>query len=239
MPSGSSCVLIDSPASVKESRYRSNSIKRRSRSSTITAPRLESTARPADSILPPLPFETDATFHQEIDAEIESGRDCTTPTTLQRRVTPYYSEPPPPASSTLQRRPTPYYNRTRQLEVDITPPADSISLAPSTRSFRSLGLRLRSRPSRPALAEPISSSSHSTPIPRPILDALSSQSRAGTAQGQGDSDRVRKILEWREEVDENGELARLEERMIKHVEREREALRDMGRRDGGSTDAAH
>jgi hypothetical protein len=33
-------------------------------------------------------------------------------------------------------------------------------------------------------------------------------------------------------VDENGELARLEERMIKHVERERETLRDMGRREG-------
>jgi len=44
-------------------------------------------------------------------------------------------------------------------------------------------------------------------------------------------DRAKKVLEWRSEVEENGDLARLEEKMTKHIEREKEWIRSIPQRD--------
>ena len=110
------------------------------------------------------------------------------------------------------------------------------------RSVRSISTSLRPCLSKPKLnlAEPVSST---TPLPVvPILSTLSArENEAGErrAAAGGQVDKQKKIHEWRTEVEENGDLARLEERIIKHVEREREALRDLGRREGsgGSTNS--
>lgn len=90
-------------------------------------------------------------------------------------------------------------------------------------SFR--GLSLRPKKSRPRLnlPQPISSTTH---LPaRPLLDELTALGGA-TGDGSGNpEEKAKKVLEWRSEVEENGELARLEEKMTRHVEREKEWIR--------------
>lgn len=104
------------------------------------------------------------------------------------------------------------------------------------RSVRSLSTSLRPRLSKPKLnlAEPVSSS---TPVPVvKVLSALSAresgQRRAAGTAGHGEKEKDKKIYEWRTEVEENGDLARLEEKILKHVELEREKLREMSKREG-------
>jgi hypothetical protein len=112
-----------------------------------------------------------------------------------------------------------------------TPPASHRTSVATTlgmsmsmgKSFR--GLSLRPKKSRPRLNLPQPVSSATCPPPRPILDELTAM-EVSTVE-----DRAKKVLEWRSEVEENGDLARLEEKMTKHVEREKEWIRSIPRRD--------
>jgi hypothetical protein len=49
----------------------------------------------------------------------------------------------------------------------------------------------------------------------------------------GAEEKARKVLEWRSDVEENGDLAALEEKMTRHVEREKEWMRIVKKREEG------
>lgn len=105
--------------------------------------------------------------------------------------------------------------------VKLAPRRTSVSTSIGM-SFRSLTLRPKKSKPKLNLPQPISSTTRLPP--RPLLDeltALEQQTSLGSV-GPGADDKARKVLEWRSEVLENGDLAALEEKMTKHVEREKE-----------------
>jgi hypothetical protein len=169
-------------------------------------------------------LEVDDTLSEESDDEEDSLAHDTAPPSYLQEINRSFDQSQGPNVATGSSRPT------------TNTVTETKCLA---RSVRSLSSSLRPRLSKPKLnlPEPVSST---TPVPvAKILSALSAreagQRRAAGGQGHGPGDKERKIKEWRTEVEENGDLARLEERIIKHVERERETLRDMGRREGSGT----
>ncbi|WRT66608.1 uncharacterized protein IL334_003567 [Kwoniella shivajii] len=118
------------------------------------------------------------------------------------------------------------------------PKAENSSSAMQGVSKSSFGLSLRSSirsrsTSRSRL--PVSSAGNgvsSSDIPvvaEPVLNALLARETPVAGIG-GDKDKVRKVLEWRDEVGENGELAKLEDRMRGFVSEERERVRVIGRK---------
>lgn len=116
-------------------------------------------------------------------------------------------------------------------------PASTSETSCIAKSVRSISTSLRPRPSKSKLQlpQPVSSSTPA-PIPR-ILSALTARDvtqRRLTTTADASVAKQRKITDWRSEVEENGDLARLEERIVKHLEREKETIRDMGRREGCS-----
>ena len=88
-------------------------------------------------------------------------------------------------------------------------------------------MTLRPKKSKPRLNLPQPVSSTTRLPPRPLLDELTALEQQATLSSMlpGAEDKARKVLEWRSEVEENGDLAALEEKMTKHVEREKEWMR--------------
>ena len=83
------------------------------------------------------------------------------------------------------------------------------------------------------LPSPVSSTS--PPPGQPLLDALASRDRVlGWRKTVGPDEDTRKVLAWRADVEQNGEMARFEEAIVRHVQREKEAMREMRKRDGTS-----
>jgi hypothetical protein len=108
--------------------------------------------------------------------------------------------------------------------IKLAPRRTSVSTSIGM-SFRSLTLRPKKSKPRLNLPQPISNTTRLPP--RPLLDeltALEQQASLGNVV-PGAEDKARKVLEWRSEVLENGDLAALEDKMTKHVEREKEWMR--------------
>jgi hypothetical protein len=154
--------------------------------------------------------------------------------------------PPLPLFADLSRLTSPVATSTdivpQSVKMERTPPiASACPLVPSRAtklaprrtsvstslgmSFRSLTLRPKKSKPRLNLPQPISGTTRLPP--RPLLDELTALEQQATLSSllPGAEDKARKVLEWRSEVEENGDLAALEEKMTKHVEREKEWMR--------------
>ena len=153
-------------------------------------------------ISPPLPLLTDLS---RLTSPVATLHDVPTSVKMERV----------PAASSIWAAPAPVKLAARRTSV-------STSLG---RSFRSLTLRPKKSKPRLNLPQPVSSTTRLPP--RPLLDELTALEQQATLSSMlpGAEDKARKVLEWRSEVEENGDLAALEEKMTKHVEREKEWMR--------------
>ena len=142
------------------------------------------------------------------------------------------SQPPTPRLPTSRSRLFNLGGGSKSKPPPTPPPptqtaSTSLSPAPSLRSsLKSKSSRSHS-PRRKVLdptLQPVSSDN--LPPPRPLLDELSARDEA-TAQGDPKEDKRKKVLAWRSDVGENEGLSKLEDMMARHVEREREALREI------------
>jgi hypothetical protein len=160
-----------------------------------------------DMISPPLPLFADLS---RLTSPVATSHDVPTSVKMERS-TPISISPVPTSSQTATT-------------TKLAPRRTSVSTTLGM-SFRSLTLRPKKSKSRLQLPQPISSTTRLPP--RPLLDELTALEQSATLSSllPGAEDKARKVLEWRSEVEENGDLAALEEKMTKHVEREKEWMR--------------
>jgi len=159
-----------------------------------------------DMISPPLPLFADLS---RLTSPVATFQDVPTSVKMER-------------SSPVSISPVPTSSRTATTK--LAPRRTSVSTTLGM-SFRSLTLRPKKSKTRLQLPQPISSTTRLPP--RPLLDELSALEQQATLNSllPGAEDKARKVMEWRSEVEENGDLAALEAKMTKHVEREKEWMR--------------